>query len=78
MKFLLWGFERESKCCSLTADVLADSLSMCPVSLPVLEEESFTPDLSDGIKNDCFFTDVHGGNWTLSWRQGLVCGDPWR
>lgn len=77
MKFLLWGFERESKCCSLTADVLADSLSMCRVSLPVLEEEGFTPDLSNGIKNDCFFTDVHGGNWTLSWRQGFACRDPW-
>lgn len=70
--------ERESKCCSLTAAVLADSLCMCPVSLPVLEEEGFTPDLSNGVKNDSFFTDVHGGNWTLSWRQGLVCRDPWR
>lgn len=70
--------ERESKHCSFVADVLTDSASIRPISLPVLEEEGFTPDLSNGVKNDRLFTDVHGGNWTLSWRQGLVCWDPCR
>lgn len=56
----------------------ADSASMSPNKLPVLEEEGFAPDLSNSIKNERLITKVHGGNWTLSWRQGLACRDPYR
>lgn len=49
----------------------------CLIWLPVLEEEGLSSDLCYGIKDNWFITDVHWSDWTLSWRQRLVCRHTW-